>query len=253
MAGERSRERDQPLRFAAEVLGELLAAIDRRNQQRWTVRMLISHAWADATAIYLVYTNPPATTIWGLARDTRASLIDPGPWPDAATAAHYYGLLDLGDATAMTGAPADHDTITWHGDHTEGLPQRQSTLRDDHRYEAPSAETDDGAVAPSVLAAKVRDLAALLHEEGQDNWARWLDNDARRIDTRDIYGVRHLLSAFGGMGSLTDLPLAAQTVRQLSEVAALADEAWRDAQRPGPNRVVINEPRRYADPRKRPE
>jgi hypothetical protein len=32
--------------------------------------------------MYVVYTAPPSDRTWGLARDTRDSIIDPGPWPD---------------------------------------------------------------------------------------------------------------------------------------------------------------------------
>ena len=42
--------------------------------------------------MYLVYKAPPSDIIWGLVRDTRESIIDPGPWPDLDAAAEYYYL-----------------------------------------------------------------------------------------------------------------------------------------------------------------
>lgn len=69
--------------FAARVLGELLDRIEVDNANaaayprpgRYT--FLMSHAWTDGAAIRLVYTAPPSDRTWGLARDTRESLINP--------------------------------------------------------------------------------------------------------------------------------------------------------------------------------
>jgi hypothetical protein len=65
-----------------------------------------------------------------------------------------------------------------------------------------------------MIDAEVRRLAESL-EYASDfllkyevpNWASWLAKDARLIRNDDYYGVEHLLSAFGGMGSLNDLVL----------------------------------------------
>ncbi|WP_221369093.1 hypothetical protein [Mycolicibacterium xanthum] len=55
----------------------------------------MSHAWTTGTVIHLVYTARPSGRVWGLARDTAKSIIDPGPWPDEDEAARYYYLLDF--------------------------------------------------------------------------------------------------------------------------------------------------------------
>ncbi|KZS67694.1 hypothetical protein A4G27_01810 [Mycobacterium kansasii] len=40
---------------------------------------LVSHAWTEGPLMYLVYQAPPSEITWGLVRDTRKSLLDPGP------------------------------------------------------------------------------------------------------------------------------------------------------------------------------
>jgi len=45
----------------------------------------------------------------------------------------------------------------------------------------------------------------LLKKHGESHWASWLEKDKNRIVQADYYGVEHLLSAFGGMGSFNDL------------------------------------------------
>jgi len=57
------------------------------------------------------------------------------------------------------------------------------------------------------LAQLLDEAANLLHAYGVGNWTAWLKTDAERIRRSDFYGVEHLLSAFGGMGSLNDVVL----------------------------------------------
>jgi hypothetical protein len=66
-----------------------------------------------------------------------------------------------------------------------------------------------------LLVLKLREAEQLLRDHNQRQWADWLAKDAHRIHQLDFYGVEHLLSAFGGMGSLNDLVL------QFHEGAAL--------------------------------
>ncbi len=47
--------------------------------------------------------------------------------------------------------------------------------------------------------------ANLLRRYGVEFWAKWLSDDATRIRDRDFRGVEHLLTAYGGMGSLNDV------------------------------------------------
>lgn len=52
------------------------------------------------------------------------------------------------------------------------------------------------------------EATTLLQCHQIQHWAEWLSKDAQRIRQGDFYGVQHLRSAFGGMGSLNDFGLA---------------------------------------------
>lgn len=120
--------------FAADVLRNLLCRVDEENAQGSDL-VLISHAWTEGPFMYLVYQAPPSDITWGLARDTRLSLIDPSPWPDVDEAVRYYYLLDLQESrpSASFRHPGNPDTIMWLGDTQEGLPQRPLDIPDAHR------------------------------------------------------------------------------------------------------------------------
>ena len=60
----------------------------------------------------------------------------------------------------------------------------------------------------SALVAMLEEAASLFRKHGIGNWAEWLEKDIRLIGGSDFYGVKHLLSAYGGMGSLNDIGLA---------------------------------------------
>ncbi|MHA7650414.1 hypothetical protein ACX9NE_14010 [Mycobacterium sp. ML4] len=125
--------------FASDVLRNLLRDIETENQQGGNP-FLVSYAWTEGPFIYLVYKAPPSGITWGLARDTRESNIEPGPWPSLDVAVRYYYLLDL-DENRMSESfrhPANPDTILWLGDPIEGLPQLPSDIPDNRRY-APQA------------------------------------------------------------------------------------------------------------------
>jgi hypothetical protein len=51
------------------------------------------------------------------------------------------------------------------------------------------------------------EASELLSAHGATQWADWLSKDARLIRASDFYGIEHLLSAFGGMGSFNDVVL----------------------------------------------
>ncbi len=55
------------------------------------------------------------------------------------------------------------------------------------------------------LAEMLETAQALLAKHEEYHWSDWLAKDARRVRNLDLYGVEHLLSAFGGMGSINDL------------------------------------------------
>lgn len=67
--------------------------------------------------------------------------------------------------------------------------------------------TSGCAVDPRLaqLAQRTEETAAFLARYGVQSWADWLAADAVRIRQRDFSGVEHLLSAYGGMGSFTDV------------------------------------------------
>ncbi|WCH21106.1 DUF6966 domain-containing protein [Aeromonas salmonicida] len=45
----------------------------------------------------------------------------------------------------------------------------------------------------------------LLQSVKEKHWITWLAYDAALIEKQDFRGIEHLLSAFGGMGSINDL------------------------------------------------
>ena len=55
------------------------------------------------------------------------------------------------------------------------------------------------------LVDTLAEAIALLRKHGVAHWANWLEKDKRLIGCSDFYGIEHLLSAFGGMGSFNDL------------------------------------------------
>ena len=131
--------------FAADVLRNLLRHIDAENSKGHDP-FLVSHAWTQGPIMYLVYSAPPSNRIWGLARDTRESIIDPGPWPDLDEAVLYYYLLDFEENQPSSSfrRPGEPDTIWWFGFPRKGLPERPSDIPAAYRYtpspEAPSPE-----------------------------------------------------------------------------------------------------------------
>lgn len=54
------------------------------------------------------------------------------------------------------------------------------------------------------LATLLRETADLLDQNGDRRWAKWLREDSASLAAGNIRGAEHFLSAFGGMGSLTD-------------------------------------------------
>lgn len=56
------------------------------------------------------------------------------------------------------------------------------------------------------LVADLSTLHQSLDSVGESHWAHWLDSARRQILDHDGNGLTYLLRAFGGMGSLNDLP-----------------------------------------------
>ncbi|MBC7768490.1 MAG: hypothetical protein H7124_06865 [Phycisphaerales bacterium] len=63
----------------------------------------------------------------------------------------------------------------------------------------------------SELATLVQEASDLLRRHSVTFWADWLGDDAARIRQLDFSGIEHLLSAYGGMGSLTDVYICPQS------------------------------------------
>jgi hypothetical protein len=131
--------------FAADVLRKLLRRIDDENK-KGRDPYLVSHAWTEGPIMYLVYKAPPSDRTWGLARDTRQSIVDPGPWQSVDDPALHYYLLDFEENQPSSSfrRPGEPDTIWWFGFPREGLPAHPSDIPEAYRYTpstgAPSAE-----------------------------------------------------------------------------------------------------------------
>jgi hypothetical protein len=140
--------------FADEVLQNLLRRIEVENANNAKADGLssyvfrVSHAWSSGPFIHVVYEAVPLGITWGLARDTRESLIDSGPWNDTDNPALYYYLLDFEEGWPGPLAPQpdeDPDVIRWRGDLHESLPGRVSTLDESWRYTPPPAAGEAGS------------------------------------------------------------------------------------------------------------
>lgn len=61
------------------------------------------------------------------------------------------------------------------------------------------------------LASMLDEAAVLLYAAGLESWGEWFERDADRIRSLDFFGVEHVLSAFGGMGSFNDVVLMSRS------------------------------------------
>jgi hypothetical protein len=61
------------------------------------------------------------------------------------------------------------------------------------------------ADAVDKLMERLSETVTLLRKYKENSWADWLQQDHDWIAQRNFRGVQHLLNAFGGMGSLSDL------------------------------------------------
>lgn len=144
--------------FAADVLQKLLRHIEIENinkskyPQPGNHVYRVTHAWTDGPLICVVYESPPLNIVWGLVRDTRRSLIDPGPWDEADNPALYYYLLDFeeGWAGPLDRQPGDDpDFIHWRGDQLDdGLPECLSAIPDFHRHTPPPIPDEETRQQP---------------------------------------------------------------------------------------------------------
>jgi hypothetical protein len=148
---------DAQREFAADVLRNLLRRVHAENHNEGRHSFLVSHAWTEGPMMYLVYTAPPSDRTWGLARDTRQSNIDPGPWLSLDEAVQYYYLLDFEENQPSSSfrRPGEPDTIWWFGSPRDGLPEQVSDIPEAYRHspstEAPSAKRGRDQDQPVVI------------------------------------------------------------------------------------------------------
>ena len=76
----------------------------------------------------------------------------------------------------------------------------------------------------AALAEMLEEAETFLRNYEISHWAEWVAKDARLIRNRDFFGVEHLLSAFGGMGSINDLSLAVPSKAKSNMSAAVKDD-----------------------------
>lgn len=94
-------------------------------------------------------------------------------------------------------------------------------------------------MSPAKRLLETMDLiVALLRRYGETHWSEWVEGDAQRIRRGDMAGVKHFLSAFGGMGSFLDVYLCQQNNSQIrpeevtpvnAELLRLQGEAYEQA------------------------
>jgi hypothetical protein len=61
------------------------------------------------------------------------------------------------------------------------------------------------------------EAAALVRRAGEKKWAEWLDQDRILVSCGDLEGLDHLLKAFGGMGSFSDLVILPSNGHTIAE------------------------------------
>jgi len=51
----------------------------------------------------------------------------------------------------------------------------------------------------------LNEIIQLLESDGEEHWSEWLRRSRAQLLNSDYSGIEHLRSAYGGMGSFTDL------------------------------------------------
>ncbi len=67
------------------------------------------------------------------------------------------------------------------------------------------------------LCQSLEGLIELLEPVEASHWVDWMRSDLHRLRAGDTYAVRHVLQAFGGMGSLSDLVIDPANGHPVSE------------------------------------
>ncbi len=148
--------------FAANIVENLLYLI-AENNHGGRYKFLVSHAWTEGPLMYLVFQAPPSDITFGLARDTRSSLIDPGPWPSLDEAVRYYYILDLEGIQPTApgrGYGNEPGDILWLGDRTADCTKRLVDIPEAHRYFPPQRQRKEckRAITASARGASPGDM-----------------------------------------------------------------------------------------------
>ena len=85
----------------------------------------------------------------------------------------------------------------------------------------------------SKLVLLLEELDGVLRELDQAHWADWLSESARRLRQGDFSGIAHLLGAYGGIGSFSDVVpqlVGEQPDPRVARARQLRSEVWDLAQ-----------------------
>ena len=80
----------------------------------------------------------------------------------------------------------------------------------------------------SDLCVVLRDLIGTLDAHGETFWRNWMAKSLKDLEAKKLQGAKHLLGAYGGMGSFNDLYIPdAKLTSQRSRAHNLADKIMR--------------------------
>ena len=83
----------------------------------------------------------------------------------------------------------------WKQDKSNSKPETEAV--------APSADLD-------ALCRVLRELIDLLDADKETHWRDWMAESLTELETNNLRGARHLMGAYGGMGSFNDLIIGQQ-------------------------------------------
>jgi hypothetical protein len=71
------------------------------------------------------------------------------------------------------------------------------------------------------LVEHLNKASEILNTHGFDFWASWLRGDILQVQKFEVSGLEHLLSAFGGMGSINDVRIETASPSESGELNLL--------------------------------
>jgi len=86
---------------------------------------------------------------------------------------------------------------------------------------------DDFDSRYQALLKAIDECVAVLREANESQFADWLENDRAKIVTGKTRALQHLLSAYGGAGSINDILL--EDSRAQKRFSKLRSEIWKQA------------------------